>query len=168
MKKGKRSKRYSENAQLVVSDKIYSPSDAIELAKKTANTKFDGSLEVHVRLGIDIKKTDQQVRGTASLPYGTGKTLKIAAFVNEDQIEDAKTAGADIAGSEELILNLKKTGKIDFDLAVATPDMMPKLAVIAKILGPKGLMPSPKKSNYFTGYYQNNCGTQARKNKLQK
>ena len=139
-----RSKRYVELKKLVDAKKLYSPAEAIELAKKTAKTKFDGSLEVHLRLGIDISKSDQQVRTTVVLPHSTGKTKRIAAFVAADKEKDAKDAGAEIIGAEELIEEIAQTGKVDFDVAVATPDMMPKLAKVAKILGPKGIMPNPK------------------------
>lgn len=139
-----RSKRYTELKKLVDPKKAYPPAEAIELAKKTAKTKFDGSLEVHLRLGIDISKSDQLVRATIVLPHATGKTKRIAAFVAADKEKDAKEAGADVVGAEELIEEIAKTGKVDFDVAVATPDMMPKLAKVAKILGPKGIMPNPK------------------------
>jgi len=139
-----RSKRYQEAAAKVDPKNIYSVDEAVALAKGTSNTKFDASVEVHVRLGINPKKSDQQVRGTVSLPHGTGKTKKVAAFVSEDKKKDAKAAGADHIYDEEAIAELAKSGKIDFDVAVATPDMMPKLAKAAKVLGPRGLMPNPK------------------------
>lgn len=146
----KRSKRYQEMTKKVEKNKVYPLAEAIKLAKETSTTKFDGSLEVHVRLGIDLKKTEQQVRGTIVLPFGTGKTKKIAAFVSPDKEKEAKEAGADLTGGQELIDQIKATGKVDFEIAVATPDMMPKMAVIAKILGPKGLMPSPKNETITT------------------
>jgi large subunit ribosomal protein L1 len=118
--------------------------EAIELAKKTATTKFVGSIEVHVRTGIDAKKTDQAIRGSITLPNGTGKTRKIAAFVTEAKEAAAKAAGASVVGGEELIKTIKETEKTDFDIAVAEPAMMPKLAQIAKILGTRGMMPNPK------------------------
>ncbi|MFZ2803941.1 MAG: 50S ribosomal protein L1 [Patescibacteria group bacterium] len=138
------SKRYTELTKLVEPKKLYSPVDAIELVKKTASTKFDGTVELHVRLGIDVKKSDQTVRYTIVMPHAAGKTKKVAAFVPGDKEKDATDAGADLVGSEELIEKLAASGKIDFDVAVATPDMMPKLAKLAKILGPKGIMPNPK------------------------
>lgn len=138
------SKRYTELKKLVDPKKSYTPSDAIELAKKTSTTKFEASLEVHIHLGIDLKKSDQQLRATIVLPHSTGKTKRVAAFVPADKEKDAKEAGAEIVGAEELIEEIAKTGKVDFDVAVATPDMMPKLAKVAKILGPKGIMPNPK------------------------
>ena len=125
-------------------NKAYTPKEAIELAQKLSKEKFDAALEVHFKLGIDTKQGDQQVRGTVDLPHGTGKTKKIAAFVDEASELLAKEAEADLIGGEELIKKIKDTGKIEFDIAVAVPAMMPKLAQIAKILGPKGLMPSPK------------------------
>jgi len=145
-----RSKRYQEAVKKIDKNKAYSITEAIKLIKATATTKFDSSAEIHVRLGIDPKKGEQQVRGTVTLPQGTGKTKKIAAIVAPDKEKEAKDAGADIAGSQELIDEIKKTSKIEADIVLATPDMMPKLAVIAKILGPKGLMPSPKNETITT------------------
>lgn len=139
-----RSKRYKELEKLVDKNKTYQIAEAVALVKKTANTKFDGSVEVHFRLGIDAKKGEQQVRGTVTMPAGTGKTKKIVAFVTEDKAAEAQSAGADVIGNEEIIAKILQTGKIDFEVAVTMPAMMPKLAKIAKILGPKGLMPSPK------------------------
>lgn len=141
---GKVSKRAKANAELITKDQVYSMDEAIELLKKTANTKFVGSVEVHVKTNIDPKKTDQAIRGTLSLPHGTGKVKKIAAFVTEGKEDAAKKAGAQLVGGEELIKSIKESEKTDFDIAVAEPAMMPKLAVIAKILGTRGLMPNPK------------------------
>ncbi|MDD5251117.1 MAG: 50S ribosomal protein L1 [Patescibacteria group bacterium] len=138
------SKRYKELLASYDARKSYSPAEAVELVKKLSTTKFDSSVEVHIRLGIDPKKSDQMVRSTVALPHGTGKTKKVAAFVSGDKEKEAKEAGADLIGGEELIAKIASTGKIEFDIAVATPDMMPKLAKVAKILGPRGLMPSPK------------------------
>lgn len=140
----KLAKRVKANNGLVDINKVYSPEEAIELAKKTANTKFVGSIEVHVRTLIDAKKTDQAVRGTVSLPNGTGKTKRVAAFVTELKEKEAKEAGAVVFGGEELIKQIKETEKTDFDVAIAEPALMPKLAQIAKILGTRGLMPNPK------------------------
>lgn len=137
-------KRVKANNSLVDLNKVYSPEEAIELAKKTANTKFVGSIEFHAKLSIDPKKTDQLVRGTVSMPHGTGKTKKVAAFVSETKEKEAKDAGAVLVGGEDLIKQIKETEKTDFDVAVAEPALMPKLAQIAKILGTRGLMPNPK------------------------
>lgn len=137
-------KRAKNNLSLIDKQKIYTAEEAISLALKTANTKFMGSIEVHIRTGIDPKKTDQQIRGTVTLPNGTGKTKKVAAFVMENKEAEAKKAGASIVGGEELIKHIKDTEKTDFDVAVAEPAIMPKLAQIAKILGTRGLMPNPK------------------------
>jgi len=143
-------KKYKAAAALIEPGKIYSAEEAMDLAKKTSTAKFDATVEIHLRLGIDPKKSDQQVRGTASLPNGTGKTKKVIAFVNADKEKEAKDAGADVIGTEEMIAEIAKTGKYDFDVAVATPDMMPKLAKVAKVLGPKGLMPNPKSDTVGT------------------
>ena len=124
--------------------KSYPLSEAITLVKDTSTVKFDASIELHVRLGINTKKSDQQIRSTVVLPHGTGKTKRIAAFVGPNDEQAAKDAGADLIMGEEEIKAIKDTGKIDFDIAVATPEMMPKLAVAARVLGPKGLMPNPK------------------------
>ncbi|MDP1884603.1 MAG: 50S ribosomal protein L1 [Candidatus Moranbacteria bacterium] len=124
-------------------NKIFSITEAVAEVKKNAKAKFDESVEVHARLTIDPKKSDQQVRGVAELPYGTGKTIKVAVFTTT-QKKEAEAAGADLVGGEELIDKIKSSGKIDADMALATPEMMPKLATIAKILGPKGMMPNPK------------------------
>ena len=124
--------------------RTYGIEEAIALVKATSTVKFDATVEAHLCLGIDPKKGDQQIRATVSLPHGTGKTKRIAAFVGVNDEQAAKDAGADIVCGEEEIKNIKDTGKVDFDIAVATPDMMPKLAMAAKVLGPKGLMPNPK------------------------
>lgn len=133
-----------EAKDLIDPEKTYPIDEAIELAKKTSTVKFDASVELHIRLGIDVSKTDQIVRGTISLPHLTGKSKRIAAFVEADKEDTAKKAGADIVGGEELVNEIVQKGKIDFDVAVATPSMMPKIAKAAKVLGPKGLMPNPK------------------------
>ena len=138
------SKRAKSAAELVNKDTVYSADEAIDLAKKTATTKFTGSIEVHVKTAIDAKKTDQAIRGSVTLPHGTGKTRKIAAFVTDANVEAAKAAGATVVGGEELIKQIKETEKTDFDIAVCEPAMMPKLAQIAKILGTRGMMPNPK------------------------
>jgi large subunit ribosomal protein L1 len=124
--------------------KSYTVEEAIEMSKKFSQTKFDASIEAHFKLGIDPRKGDQQVRAAVSLPHGTGKTIKIAAFVSSENEKAVKEAGADYAGGEDLIAEIKKTEKTDFQVAVAEPAMMKNLAQIAKILGTRGLMPSPK------------------------
>jgi large subunit ribosomal protein L1 len=139
-----RSKRYKAFKTLIDFSKHYAIEEAIDLVKKTANTKFDASVEVHLRLGIDPKKADQLVRGSVSLPHGTGKKKIIAVFAEGKDQELAKKAGAEIVGSDELIKDIKTSGKCNFEIAIATPEMMKKLGQIAKILGPKGLMPNPK------------------------
>lgn len=125
-------------------NKIYTLDEALDFIISNSKEKFDTGVEIHLNLGIDPKKSEQQIRSTITLPHGTGKTKKIAAFVDPDKEAEAKEAGADIIGGEELIAEIKKTEKTDFDIAVATPKMMPHLAKIAKILGTRGLMPSPK------------------------
>lgn len=139
-----RGKKYQEAKKSVDPKKIYSPDEAFELIKKISKEKFDAGIEIHLKLGIDPKKSEQSVRGTVILPWSAGKTKKVAAFVEPTQEKEAKEAGADVVGGEELIKEIKSSGKITFEVAVATPQMMPKLAQIAKILGPKGLMPNPK------------------------
>ena len=137
-------KRYSEARKSIDLKKSYSLEEAMDLLKNTSKEKFDAGIEVHIKLGIDPKKGEQMVRGTIVLPHSVGKSKIIAAFVESNLEKEAKDAGADIVGSEELIKEIKTSGKINFDIAIATPSMMPKLAQIAKILGPKGLMPNPK------------------------
>jgi len=140
----KKSKRMAALSAKVDKNKTYELSEAIKLLTETSGVKFDASVEVHANLGIDGTKGDQQVRSVAVLPHGTGKTKKVAAFVSAEKEKEAKEAGADFVYGEEDIKKIKDTGKIEFEVAVTTPDMMPKLAGIAKILGPKGLMPNPK------------------------
>jgi large subunit ribosomal protein L1 len=139
-----RSQKYLKSKKQIDSKKAYSVDEAIELVKKTSGAKFDATIELHLRLGIDPKKGEEQIRGTIVLPNSFGKSKTVAAFVDAGKEAEAKSAGADLVGSEELIDEIAKTQKINFDVAVATPSMMPKLAKIAKILGPKGLMPNPK------------------------
>jgi len=140
----KRSKRYQLAVKELDLTQSYPIEQAIELAKKTSTTKFDGSVEVHIRLGIDTKQSDQTVRTSVSLPHGTGKTKRVAAFVTGVKEKEAKDAGAAIIGGKELVDKIKSTEKIDFDIAVAEPAIMKDLAPIAKLLGKKGKMPSPK------------------------
>ncbi|MCK4635938.1 MAG: 50S ribosomal protein L1 [Candidatus Moranbacteria bacterium] len=140
MKKGK---RYESAVETVDKERVYSPSEAFKLVKENAKAKFDESIEVHVRLNIDPKKGEQQIRGTVTLPQGTGKNVKVGV-ITESKETEAKKAGADVVGGQELIDQMK-TGKLpDVDVLVATPDIMAKLAQAARVLGPRGLMPSPK------------------------
>lgn len=139
----KRGKKYRKVAELIEKNKLYSVEEALQLVKQIAYSKFNETVELHLKLGVDPKKTDETVRGVAFLPWGTGKNIRVGAVVTPGREKEAKEAGADVVGSQDLIEQIKK-GKIDFDVLVATPDMMSKLAEIAKILGPKGLMPNPK------------------------
>lgn len=139
-----RSKRFLD-AKKKIESKEYPIAEAIKLAKEVAPEKFDAALEVHIRLGIDVSKSDQTVKGAVTLPHGTGKKIKVAVFADDSKkAKAAKEAGAEVVGGEDLIKEIKKTNKCDFAVAVATPEMMRSLAQIAKILGPKGLMPNPK------------------------
>jgi len=140
----KRSKRYKSARGKINKNKIYGIEEAAKLLVLNATAKFDESVEVHIKTGIDPKQSDQLIRGTTVLPYGTGKEKRIAVFAEADKAVEAQKASADLVGGQELIDKIKQTGQADFDVSVATPDMMKKLAPIAKILGPKGLMPSPK------------------------
>lgn len=138
------SKRFAEALKLIDLTKSYPIEEAVALAKQTSTVKFDASVEAHFRLNIDPKQTDQKVRTQVSLPHGIGKTLRVAAFVSAGKEKDAKEAGADLVGGEELVKQIKQSEKTDFDVAVAEGGMMKSLATIAKILGQRGLMPSPK------------------------
>lgn len=139
----KTGKKYQEAAKLIDAAKLYSPKEAVELVKKTSVTKFDSSVEVAVRLGVNPKYADQQVRGALVLPHGTGKSKTVLVFAKGPKIQEAEAAGADYVGSEELVAKIQG-GWTDFDVAVATPDMMGLVGRLGKILGPKGLMPNPK------------------------
>lgn len=138
----KQSRRLRE-AQQKVEDRFYGPLEALQLLKETATAKFPESAEAHIRLGIDPKYTDQQLRTTVTLPKGTGQTIRVAVIARGEKVAEASNAGADIVGSEELIDEIQK-GRMDFDLLIATPDVMPQVAKLGKVLGPRGLMPSPK------------------------
>lgn len=135
-------KKYQEAAKLI-EDKLYDTEEAIELAKKTATAKFDETVEVAVKLGVDPKYADQQVRGAVVLPHGTGKSKRVLVFAKGDKVKEAEAAGADFVGSDELVTKIQG-GWADFDVAVATPDMMGTVGRLGKILGPRGLMPNPK------------------------
>jgi large subunit ribosomal protein L1 len=139
----KRSKTYRAAAEKIEPGRIYSPLEAVRLAKETSPTKFDATVEVAVRLGVDPRKADQMVRGTVNLPHGTGKSPRVAVFASGEKAEEATAAGADIVGSDDLVAQIQG-GFLDFDAAVATPDQMAKVGRIARILGPRGLMPNPK------------------------
>jgi large subunit ribosomal protein L1 len=139
----KHSKGYRKVAELIDPEKIYSPLEAAEIAKQASPTKFDATVEVAIRLGVDPRKADQMVRGTVSLPNGTGKTARVIVFATGAQAAAAEAAGADKVGSDDLIAEIT-AGFLDFDAAIATPDQMAKVGRIARILGPRGLMPNPK------------------------
>jgi large subunit ribosomal protein L1 len=138
-----RSKAYRAAAEKIDEDKLYSPLEAVKLAKDTSITKFDPTVDVAMRLGVDPRKADQMVRGTVNLPHGTGKTARVLVFANADKAEDARAAGADVVGGDELIEKVNG-GWLDFDAVVATPDMMGKVGRLGRVLGPRGLMPNPK------------------------
>ncbi|MDR2336942.1 MAG: 50S ribosomal protein L1 [Candidatus Nomurabacteria bacterium] len=139
----RRGKKYQAVAKLVDKTKTYDLKNALDLVIKTATTKFDSTVEIHVRLNVDPRQADQNIRSTVSLPNGTGKTVKVAVFAPDDQAKLAKAAGADFAGDEELLQMLNKEN-LDFDVLISTPAYMPKLGKYARLLGPKGLMPNPK------------------------
>jgi large subunit ribosomal protein L1 len=139
----KRSKAYRAGAEKIDPAKAYAPLDAVRLAKETSTTKYDSTVEVAMRLGVDPRKADQMVRGTVNLPHGTGKTARVLVFANGDKAEAARAAGADHVGSDELLEKVAG-GWLDFDAVVATPDMMGKVGRLGKVLGPRGLMPNPK------------------------
>ena len=140
----KKSKRYVESAKLVDSNKEYEIKEALEVIEKMPKTKFDETVELHVRLGVDSKHADQQVRGTVVLPNGTGKTQRVLVFAKGPKADEATKAGADFVGAEELIPKIEKENWFDYDVIVATPDMMGVVGRLGKVLGPKGLMPNPK------------------------
>ena len=140
----KTSKRYAESAKLVDKNKQYEIKEALELIEKMPKTKFDQTVELHVKLGVDSKHADQQVRGTVVLPNGTGKTQKVLVFAKGPKAEEAEKAGADFVGAEELIPRIQNDGWFDYDVVVATPDIMGVFGRLGKVLGPKGLMPNPK------------------------
>ena len=140
----KTGKRYSEAAKLVEKTKTYDLEEAVALVKKTASAKFDETIEAHFRLGVDGRHADQQVRGAVVLPHGTGKTVKVLVFAKGNKVDEALAAGADYAGGDELVPKIQNEGWLDFDVVVATPDMMGVVGRLGRVLGPKGLMPNPK------------------------
>ena len=136
-------KRMTGAQAIVERDKLYTPTEAVKLAKETATAKFDETVEAHFRLGVDNRKADEQVRGSVNLPHGTGKTVRVAVFAEGDKAREAEAAGADIVGSDDLVERIQG-GFLDFDATVATPDMMSKVGRLGRILGTRGLMPNPK------------------------
>ena len=140
----KHGKKYNEAAKLIDRAAVYEPAEAISLVKKTATAKFDETVEIHVRTGCDGRHAEQQIRGAVVLPHGTGKTVKVLVFAKGTKLDEAEAAGADYVGGEELIPKIQNEGWLDFDVVVATPDMMGVVGRLGKVLGPKGLMPNPK------------------------
>lgn len=147
----KHGKKYLEAAKKVDENKLYAPADAIRLVKETSYTKFDGSVEVHLRLGIDPRQADQNIRSTVALPHGTGKTVRVLVFAQGDAAVAAREAGADFVGADELIAQIDRENFFDFDIAIATTDMMAKVGRVARKLGPRGLMPNPKSGTVVAG-----------------
>ena len=141
MKKGK---RYVESAKLVDRTNLYDVEEAVSIIKKTANAKFDETIEAHIKLGVDGRHADQQVRGAVVLPHGTGKKVRVLVFAKGDKVEEAQAACADFVGGQELVPKIQNEGWLDFDVVVATPDMMGVVGRLGRVLGPKGLMPNPK------------------------
>ena len=140
----KHGKKYNESAKLIERNNLYDPADALALAVKTGNAKFDETVEVHVRLGVDSRHADQQVRGAVVLPNGTGKTVRVAVFAKGPEADAAAAAGAEVVGAEDLVARIQGEGFMDFDVAIAAPNMMGLVGRLGKVLGPRGLMPSPK------------------------
>ena len=140
----KRGKKYIESAKLIDRMKLYDPAEALDLVKKTAKAKFDETVEAHIKLGVDSRHADQQVRGAVVLPHGTGKTVRVLVFAKGDKAREAEDNGADYVGAEDLVAKIQNENWFDFDVVVATPDMMGVVGRLGKILGPKGLMPNPK------------------------
>ena len=140
----KHGKKYADSVKLIEAGKLYDPEEAVKLVLQTAKSKFDETIEVSVRLGVDPRQADQQVRGAVVLPHGTGKKVRVLVFAKGDQAKDAEAAGADYVGAEELVAKIQSENWFDFDVVVATPNMMGVVGRLGKILGPKGLMPNPK------------------------
>ena len=143
------SKKYKAASALFDRDALFTPTEAVELVKKTASAKFDESVDVAIRLGVDPRKPDQAVRGTVALPSGSGKTMRIAVFAAGDAAQEARAAGADLVGADDLAAEIEK-GNMEFDLMIATPDMMPLVGRLGRVLGPRGLMPNPKSGTVTT------------------
>ena len=137
-------KKYIESSKLIDKNALYTPAEALELAVKTAKAKFDETIELHVRLGVDPRHADQQVRGAVVLPHGTGKDVKVLVFAKGEKAKEAEAAGADFVGADELVQKIQGENWFDYDVVVATPDMMGVVGRIGRVLGPKGLMPNPK------------------------
>jgi len=140
----KHGKKYQDSKKLIDSAKLYDPEEAVSLVKQISKAKFDETIELSIRLGVDPRHADQQVRGTVVLPHGTGKKVKVLVFAKGDKAKEAEAAGADIVGEADLVAKIQSENWFDFDACVATPDMMPVIGRIARLLGPKGLMPNPK------------------------
>jgi len=140
----KRGKKYLDSSKLVDRLKLYDPSEALDLAQKTAKAKFDETVEAHIKLGVDSRHADQQVRGAVVLPHGTGKKVRVLVFAKGDKAKEAEQAGAEFVGAEELVTKIQNENWFDYDVVVATPDMMGVVGRLGKVLGPKGLMPNPK------------------------
>ena len=140
----KHGKKYNESAKLIETGKLYDVNEAVEIAVKTGTAKFDETVEIHVRLGVDSRHADQQVRGAVVLPNGTGKTVRTLVFAKGDKADAAKEAGSDFVGAEELVTKIQNENWLDFDVVIATPDMMGVVGRLGKFLGPRGLMPTPK------------------------
>ncbi|MEL7596629.1 MAG: 50S ribosomal protein L1, partial [Clostridiaceae bacterium] len=140
----KRGKNYQESVKLIDKNALYTPSEAVDLVLKTAKAKFDETVELSVRLGVDPRHADQQVRGAVVLPHGTGKTVRVLVFAKGDKAKEAEAAGAEYVGAEEYLDKIQKENWFDFDIVVATPDMMGMVGRLGRVLGPKGLMPNPK------------------------
>ena len=161
----KRSKAYRAAVEKIDADTLYAPLEAVRLAKETTTTKYDATVEVAMRLGVDPRKADQMVRGTVNLPHGTGKTARVLVFATGERAEQARAAGADIVGDDELIDEVNK-GRLDFDAVVATPDLMGKVGRLGRVLGPRGLMPNPKTGTVTTGRRQGRHRHQGRQDRV--
>jgi large subunit ribosomal protein L1 len=139
-----RGKKYAESSKLVDKTKLYDPAEALELTQKTAKAKFDETVEAHIRLGVDSRHADQQVRGAVVLPHGTGKKVRVLVFAKGDKVKEAEQGGADYVGAEDMVTKIQNENWFEFDVVVATPDMMGVVGRLGRVLGPKGLMPNPK------------------------